>query len=48
MQITAQQEATMTKKKKVIIGVSSGVAFLLVAILLGLILTGYFVGWGTV
>ena len=36
----------MTKKKKVIIGVSSGVAFLLVAILLGLILTGYFVGWG--
>ena len=46
MQITAQQEATMTKKKKVIIGVSSGVAFLLVAILLGLILTGYFVGWG--
>ncbi len=36
----------MTKKKKVIIGVSSGVAFLLVAILLGLISTGYFVGWG--
>lgn len=36
----------MTKKKKVLIGVSGGVAFLLVAILLGLILTGYFVGWG--
>ena len=36
----------MTKKKKVLIGVSGGAAFLLVAILLGLILTGYFVGWG--
>ena len=36
----------MTKKKKVIIGVSSGVAFLLVSILLGLIFTGMYVGWG--
>ena len=37
---------TKTKKKKVIISVSSGVAFLLVAVLLGLIFTGMYVGWG--
>lgn len=36
----------MTKKKKIIIGVSGGVTFLIIAVLLGLIFTGLYVGWG--
>lgn len=36
----------MTKKKKVVLGASVAGGSLLVAILLGLLLAGYFVGWG--
>lgn len=36
----------MTKKKKIIISVSSVTAGLLLSVLLGLILTGYLIGWG--
>lgn len=36
----------MTKKKKMVITISSVIASLLVSVMLGLILTGYFVGWG--
>lgn len=36
----------MNKKNKIVIGVSAGVAVLLVAVLLGLIFTGMYVGWG--
>lgn len=35
----------MTKKKKIIISASSVTAGLLLAVLLGLILTGYFIGY---
>lgn len=36
----------VTKKKKIGIGLSVGVAVLIVAVLLGLIFTGMYVGWG--
>lgn len=36
----------MGKKKKIVIVVSVGVATLLIAVLLGLIFTGMYVGWG--
>ena len=41
-----RERIKMTKKKKVVLGTSIAGGSLLVAILLGLVLTGYFVGWG--
>lgn len=36
----------MKKRKKIIIGITSGVVFSLVAVLTGLVITGWKVGWG--